>query len=371
MIDFRYHIVSLISVFLALAIGIVLGAGPLKDAIGDQLTGQVEDLRAGKEDLRVALTETEKHLEQRDEFLEGISDSVLSATLPGRRVALVELEEVPDELIDQVSARLEAAGGTVTDRVKLDESWTSDSKASFRQSLVSTLLSYLDDYTSEGTTDKDLAAALTQSLIMIDPQDETKPSPAAADIRSLLAASDLVTYAQETAAPADMIVFLSNPNVESQPDASATELESRSQTLQVQGILAGVASEISEATVVVSVGEGENDLLNFIIANDEFAERVSTVAGLSQLPGQMNVPLALASRAVGTVGHFGDQPGATAQVPEVMYLEVADRSTRTAALPEPEDESDADAQFDSDSPDEADDAQDTADDDEAAAEEQA
>ena len=31
MIDFRYHLVSLISVFLALAVGIALGAGPLKE----------------------------------------------------------------------------------------------------------------------------------------------------------------------------------------------------------------------------------------------------------------------------------------------------------------------------------------------------
>ena len=38
MIDFRYHLVSLVSVFLALAVGIVLGAGPLKDPISDGLT---------------------------------------------------------------------------------------------------------------------------------------------------------------------------------------------------------------------------------------------------------------------------------------------------------------------------------------------
>ena len=45
MIDFRYHLVSLISVFLALAVGIVLGAGPLRESLGDQLAGQVEQLR--------------------------------------------------------------------------------------------------------------------------------------------------------------------------------------------------------------------------------------------------------------------------------------------------------------------------------------
>ena len=41
MIDFRYHLVSLISVFLALAVGIVLGAGPLREHPGDQRPGPV------------------------------------------------------------------------------------------------------------------------------------------------------------------------------------------------------------------------------------------------------------------------------------------------------------------------------------------
>jgi hypothetical protein len=44
-IDFRYHLVSLVSVFLALAVGIVLGAGPLRENLGDQLTKQVDALR--------------------------------------------------------------------------------------------------------------------------------------------------------------------------------------------------------------------------------------------------------------------------------------------------------------------------------------
>ena len=43
MINFRYHLVSLIGVFLALAVGVVLGAGPLQNAINnvgaDQVTG--------------------------------------------------------------------------------------------------------------------------------------------------------------------------------------------------------------------------------------------------------------------------------------------------------------------------------------------
>ena len=64
MIDFRYHIVSLISVFLALAVGIALGAGPLEETIGDTLTGQVEVLREEKDALRAELDDTQSSLDR-------------------------------------------------------------------------------------------------------------------------------------------------------------------------------------------------------------------------------------------------------------------------------------------------------------------
>lgn len=48
MIDFRYHLVSLAAVLIALSIGIVLGAGPLNDNIGSTLSGEVTKLRRGE-----------------------------------------------------------------------------------------------------------------------------------------------------------------------------------------------------------------------------------------------------------------------------------------------------------------------------------
>ena len=55
MIDFRYHLVSIISIFLALAVGIVLGAGPLKGDLGTRLTQETTALRADKAQLRTEL----------------------------------------------------------------------------------------------------------------------------------------------------------------------------------------------------------------------------------------------------------------------------------------------------------------------------
>ena len=91
MIDFRYHIVSLISVFLALAVGIALGAGPLKETIGDTLTGQVQQLRDEKDALRTELDGTTSDLKDAQTYIDASGPQLLAGTLTGRRVAVIAL----------------------------------------------------------------------------------------------------------------------------------------------------------------------------------------------------------------------------------------------------------------------------------------
>ena len=71
MIDFRYHLVSLASVLIALAIGIVLGAGPLKEGISESLNSQVVQLRKEKTDLRTDLDDAQKSLSVHSDFETG------------------------------------------------------------------------------------------------------------------------------------------------------------------------------------------------------------------------------------------------------------------------------------------------------------
>jgi hypothetical protein len=51
-IDFRYHVVSIVAVFIALAVGIVLGSGPLKDDISGFLEDRTEQLAQEKVELQ-------------------------------------------------------------------------------------------------------------------------------------------------------------------------------------------------------------------------------------------------------------------------------------------------------------------------------
>ena len=136
MIDFRYHLVSLISVFLALAVGIVLGAGPLKEAIGDTLTGEVEALRTRAADLRTELDATQADLALSEEAFAVVAPDLLDGVMSQRRVAVIRVGDIAPSVVEAVSDRLRQAGAEVTATVQVTEAWTDPSRRSYRQSLA-------------------------------------------------------------------------------------------------------------------------------------------------------------------------------------------------------------------------------------------
>lgn len=79
MIDFRYHLVSLISVFLALAVGVVLGAGPLQSSLGNALNDQVASLREDRNATQGKLEQTETAVNDRDEYITAAAAAYLPA----------------------------------------------------------------------------------------------------------------------------------------------------------------------------------------------------------------------------------------------------------------------------------------------------
>ena len=95
--DLRYHVVSLISVFLALAIGVLLGIAMADNGVLDeQLRAQVSGIRADLDGQRALISEKDERiaaLEERaagdDAMLQGISEAVISGRLEGTNVALV------------------------------------------------------------------------------------------------------------------------------------------------------------------------------------------------------------------------------------------------------------------------------------------
>jgi hypothetical protein len=113
--DFRYHALSLVSVFLALVLGLLLGV-----AIGDRglVSSAENDVRASlRGDVRKAQAESENlrsQLDEQNKFLQEAYPLMVGSRLIGERVGVIALGDVSDEEIGNVRDALEATGGRLT-----------------------------------------------------------------------------------------------------------------------------------------------------------------------------------------------------------------------------------------------------------------
>jgi hypothetical protein len=113
MFDFRYHALSLVAVFLALAIGILVGA-----TIGDSLVteagkGISSNLHQDVVNARNAANQAQGQLSQRDKIISSALPMLVQGELGGQRIAIVATGSLPSSIESEVRQTVETAGGAV------------------------------------------------------------------------------------------------------------------------------------------------------------------------------------------------------------------------------------------------------------------
>ena len=118
MVSIRYHVVTLVAVFLALGIGIVLGV-----TVGDSLVSDAD--RNLRDSLRSDVTEAREQARdeqelggRREDAIEEVVPTVAARRLAGRRFALAALGELPSEVEGSVEEAIEMGGGRLPRRVE-------------------------------------------------------------------------------------------------------------------------------------------------------------------------------------------------------------------------------------------------------------
>ncbi|MCY7365998.1 MAG: copper transporter, partial [Frankiaceae bacterium] len=117
MVDFRYHLVSIIAVFLALAVGIVVGTAALNGPIVDSLRGNINRLSDDKRDLEQDVRQLQGEVGAADDFADAVGPDLLAGALADERLLFVTTDGVPDGLVEQLRPVLESAGASVTGRL--------------------------------------------------------------------------------------------------------------------------------------------------------------------------------------------------------------------------------------------------------------
>ncbi len=273
MIDFRYHIVSLISVFLALAVGIVLGAGPLRDYIADSLSGQVDQLRAETQDLREQLGSNQAALENANEFIAEASTSLIAGVLPSYTVSLVTLPGVESETVN-------AVGDTLTD-VEMTPEFTDPAKRPFRSGIAGNLASYMDPQPQDdASAEAVIGSALDQALSRYDTANPQDPAEDALSIIELLRSSDLISVDGEILPTALTVVIASDSGGEE--EVRAAEL--------------GLVKGTSATRTLIAGTDADGSLLRMIRTDTEAAEAYTTT-DFQGRAGTTDSPTALPPRS--------------------------------------------------------------------------
>jgi hypothetical protein len=106
----RYHAASLAAVFLALAVGILIGVGFGSDIVNGTADDLENSLHSDLDDARAQVDDLQNQLDDERDFTAALTPAVVENRLRGRRIAIVALGALDDSLSDGIRDALEPAG---------------------------------------------------------------------------------------------------------------------------------------------------------------------------------------------------------------------------------------------------------------------
>jgi outer membrane murein-binding lipoprotein Lpp len=309
MISLRYHVISIGAVFLALALGVVLGSTALSNTLLSGLSGQKNNLAAQVSDLQSQQAGLNGQLTDADQFATGIGPLAVRGALSQRTVALILAPDASQTQANQLGTLITAAGGTVTGTLQLTQNFTDPNQADQLRDLVTRLIPagvQLPVASDPGT----LAGGLIGPLVLLN-----KTNDAAQ------ASQDSVAAALAGLASGGFV----KPGAQIQPAQLALVLTGGAETgndpADRAAMLAEFAAEMqrSGAGTVLAGGSGSaggSGAVGVLRADSANNSIVSTVDDVDTAAGRVTTVLALQQQLNGKAGAYGTAGNAASPVPE-------------------------------------------------------
>jgi hypothetical protein len=310
-INFRYHVVSLTAVFLALAIGLVVGTAALNGPVADSLQTQIVSLNKDNSNKRDQITQYRDELNRSQDFATQIAPTLLAGKLTGQKLLVLALPDT-DVYADSVIAMLKSAGATITAKVTVNEKFL-DPNNTFElldlagQSSEPSVQMEGLPLNSDGveTASAQLALALLQrpGALQATPDDVTS-------ILTAYTKAGYISVDDKATGAADGTVLISGaPAV----DKDAAKKSANAVTLTNQ--FAGTTNK--RPMVVAGDGVGDGNLISAVRGDPILSKEISTVDNASTVNGQVATGLTAIERFVqNKVGQYGLAAGATSMVPK-------------------------------------------------------
>lgn len=133
MISLRYHVVTIVAIFLALAIGLLAGSAFVEPELVDQLRRQTDILRGEVRDREDQLAEARAELDAFGGFADAVVPMLTEGKLAGTPVVVVTQTGVEDAVLAEAESALTNAGAHVLTTVSATDEMVSKDPATQEQ----------------------------------------------------------------------------------------------------------------------------------------------------------------------------------------------------------------------------------------------
>lgn len=347
MVSFRFHLVTITAIFLAIAVGVVIGSTFVDRAIVDSLRSQIDRVSENLDERRADNDRLEADVRRKQDYVEASSAFAVSSRLTARPVLVLATRGVDDEAVRDVVLLSEQAGADVPGVVWVEPRWALQSADSLAE--LHDLLGVVT-----GSVERTRERAWAEVAEELEgPPPEPATGGAGADVGDgapppLTTTTAVPPESQTTIGPAPA----PDPSLPGAPvlsalvDAGFLSFEARSEDRPLvaslagrnPGVLAITGSDTDPALdgvlgplVEALVGAELPTVVAEVYRDDDEApsrgavaasavppavvERVTIVDHLDLEEGRVAAVLALAEMGDGVVGHYGYGPGADAVLP--------------------------------------------------------
>jgi hypothetical protein len=300
-ISFRYHLVSIVAVFLALALGIVVGTTALNGPITKDLRNQVNDVKAQRDALAQQVKLLQGQVEDAGQFASTYGSQLVAGSLTDKNILEIVLPGATSEMQDGVSQQVSAAGGKISGQLTITKAYLDPSRGAGITSLATGSLHPIG-WTAPETSNADQLGGSLLAYVLLGHGQST-------DLTQVLggfAALHMVTSDGQDITPSTTIVVLAHGGLPADDYAGTAELS-------LVAALSHAGGNVVVAGDDASASSG--GLVSLVRGSKAVQGAISTVDNADSPFGQVSTVLALAGATNGLVGHYGTEQSADALFP--------------------------------------------------------
>lgn len=292
MISLRHHAISLAAVFLALAVGVVLGSGLLSDTLVSGLRDdkrQLQDRITGLDQHNNALTEK---LSAAGEFDTTMAGRIVHGALNEKSVVIFRTPDASDDTVTSLTRLVGDAGGTVTGAVTLTQQFVDANSADKLLSVVNS--SIVPAGTQLSTTSVDQGSQAGDLLGIVLQINKNPAAPPIVDMQretalAALRQTGFITYSDKLTAANTAIVVTGGALKDDAGNAGSTVARFAT-ALAAHGagtVLAGADGSAS-GTAAIAVARADSRMGGAVTTVDDAdmeSGRITAVLALHDLLG--------------------------------------------------------------------------------------